>query len=208
MDTTAVVPTPAGSIATTTGRRERKKLATRAALEDAALRLFSARGFDSTTVEDITEAADVSIRTFFRYFASKEDVLLADIVEDLERMRAALAAAPPDLAPMALIAEVLRGLAVAAEDRHDALLARIRVIDSAPTLHARQLENYAGFERAISEEVARRMKTNPDRDLLAVMCGVVGMAAIRSAITVWVASDGKQDLSALLEDALSRVQLV
>lgn len=219
MDTTTAVPTRNGEPSPTAtqpppdeplppGRRERKKLATRSALEEAALRLFASRGFEATTIEDITEAADVSLRTFFRYFASKEDVLLAEHAEDLVRMREMLAVASDDLAPMALIAEVLRGLAGAAEDRHDALLARIRVIDSAPSLHARQLENYAGFERAIAEAVARRKGTNPTRDLDAVLCGVVGMAAIRSAITVWVAGDGKEDLTALLESALSRVQLV
>ena len=73
------------------GRRERKKLATRRALADAALRLFDQQGFDATTVEQIARVVDVSARTFHRYFERKEDVLFADHAERISNFRALLA---------------------------------------------------------------------------------------------------------------------
>src|SRR4029079_13738632 len=78
------------------GRRERKKLATRRALEESAMRLFTDKGFDGTTVEEIADAADVSARTFFRYFATKDEVLFGDHEPRLEAMRALLEQRPAD----------------------------------------------------------------------------------------------------------------
>ncbi len=95
---------------TTLGRRERKKLETRRSLRDNALRLFAEQGFDRTTIEDITEAADVAQRTFFLHFASKEDVLLADARERGAAFEAALAAQPADASPLASVRGALHAL--------------------------------------------------------------------------------------------------
>src|SRR5690242_18367032 len=89
--TTGVQPCSA-----TAGRRERKKQRTREALVDSAFRLFAEKGFEATTVEEIADAVDVSSRTFFRYFASKEDVLLTFQDEQFCAMKAAFAARPAD----------------------------------------------------------------------------------------------------------------
>src|SRR5438067_13433312 len=78
------------------GRREGKKLATRHALFRAALALFTERGVDAPTVEDIADAVDVSARTFHRYFSSKEEVLFFDWASRRERFAAALAERPVD----------------------------------------------------------------------------------------------------------------
>jgi AcrR family transcriptional regulator len=87
------------------GRRERKKLETREALRDAARRLFAEQGYEATTVKEIADAADVAERTFFRYFAAKEDLLLPDLVSRFQAFERATAARPAAEPPLTAIRE-------------------------------------------------------------------------------------------------------
>jgi AcrR family transcriptional regulator len=92
------------------GRRDRKKSETRQALRDAAHRLFAEKGFSRTTIDDITEAANVSRRTFFRYYDSKDDLLRTDVSDMLPVLLAALRSRPPGEPPLAAILAALRAL--------------------------------------------------------------------------------------------------
>jgi AcrR family transcriptional regulator len=92
------------------GRRDRKKNETRQALRDAAHRLFAEKGFSQTTIDDIAAAADVSRRTFFRYYDSKDDLLRSDVCDLLPVMLAALRARPAGEPPFAAILAALRTL--------------------------------------------------------------------------------------------------
>ena len=82
------------------GLRERNKLRRREQITEAALRLFAERGFDGVTIDEIADAADVSRRTFFRYFARKEDVILAWKQQMADELRAALAERPEREPPL------------------------------------------------------------------------------------------------------------
>jgi AcrR family transcriptional regulator len=93
-----------------TGRRDRKKSETRQALRDAAHRLFAEKGFSHTTIDDIAEAANVSRRTFFRYYDSKDDLLRSDVSDLLPVMLAALRSRPAGEPPFAAILASLRTL--------------------------------------------------------------------------------------------------
>src|SRR6201995_5655997 len=84
-----------------TGLRERKKARTRASIREQALRLFREQGYQATTVEQIAAAAEVSPSTFFRYFPTKEDVVLQDDMDT--RMIEAFRRQPPELSPAAAI---------------------------------------------------------------------------------------------------------
>src|SRR5918992_4346071 len=95
---------------TNVGLRERKKLRTRAQLTDAAFRLFTERGFDGTTIEDIVEEVEVSPRTFFRYFDSKEDVVIGFFDELGKGLRAMLAARPAEEPPFTAVRRALGSL--------------------------------------------------------------------------------------------------
>lgn len=92
------------------GRRERKKNDTRQALRQAAHRLFAEQGFAQTTIDQITEAADVSRRTFFRYYASKQELLRLEIADVQPAMLAALLGRPRDEPPLLAIRAALRTL--------------------------------------------------------------------------------------------------
>src|SRR5579859_2410036 len=124
------------------GLRERKKARTRAAIREHALRLFREQGYDATTVEQIADAAEVSPSTFFRYFPTKEDVVLQDDMEAL--WVEALRAQPPELSPIAAIRaslhDALTGLS--GEDLA-ALRETMNLSLSIPAVRARMLDEFA-----------------------------------------------------------------
>ncbi|AZG45620.1 TetR family transcriptional regulator [Gordonia insulae] len=129
------------------GLREKNKMRTRKAIRDAAMRLFAEQGYAQTTVEQIAREAEVSHTTFFRYFASKEQVVLAD---DLEQAREeALAAIPPGLGHFDLLRRLVTDLfRVGAADEWVDNADRMRLIQAEPALRtAYQIES----DRAISE---------------------------------------------------------
>ncbi len=139
------------------GRRERKKLETREALFRAAVQLFSARGVDETTVEDIADAVDVSARTFHRYFPSKEDVLFFDSADRRRRFAEALAARPDDEA-------LLDSLRIAAHDLVDAFLGdpdddrrRLLLIRSSVTLRAKNLHHTDLLSQIVADHAGARL---------------------------------------------------
>lgn len=105
-----------------TGLRERKKAATREALHETALRLFAERGYRATTVADIAEAADVSERTFFRYFRSKEDVALQDVSRLLPQLEEAIQGRPPSEPPLRALLNAFLAVSESAEAPQLALL--------------------------------------------------------------------------------------
>jgi AcrR family transcriptional regulator len=150
------------------GLRERKKHQTRRALIDAAFDLFLAQGYEATTVDQIAAAVDVSPRTFFRYFGSKEDLALYFTVEYEELITAALAARPEDEPPLAALAHAFRQFIHSMEtnDAEDTerFLRHRRVIDANPALLTTSFARMAEIEKKLTVEVARRQRTDPATD--------------------------------------------
>src|SRR5215469_7519868 len=152
--------------------RERKKARTRAAIREHALRLFREQGYAATTVEDIAAAAEVSPSTFFRYFPTKEDVVLQD---DLDvRMLEAMSRQPPDVAPLAAIRAAAReALASFSEDE----LAQIRLTTeltlTAPEIRARSMDEFARTMDVIAAAISQRVGRSPQDTQVRVMAGAV-----------------------------------
>ena len=189
------------------GRRERKKLETRRSLRDNALRLFAEKGFERTTIEDITEAADVAQRTFFLHFASKEDVLLADARARGAAFEAALSAQPPDASPLESVRGALHALLGGDDIDYEELMLRARLMEEAPSVLARNLEQYTAFEDLISRDAAARLGHDHYRDLYPVLLGAATMTALRVAIAVWYRQGGEGDLAQFVDDSLVQLQV-
>jgi AcrR family transcriptional regulator len=186
------------------GLRERKKLRTRNELADVALRMFSERGFDQVTIEEIAAAVEVSPSTFLRYFERKEDVLLADDARRIEELTAALAARPPDEPVLDAVRHALGAVAAGIEADRDTVTARARIMSDAPSLRARSLESQTRFEQALARSVASRLGTDPT-DLCVRIIAATSVAALRVAVEVWLAHDADQPLSRYLGEALQLI---
>jgi AcrR family transcriptional regulator len=185
----------------TTGLRETKKVATRDALIAAALSLAADRGVAGVTVEDIAAEAGVSARTFFNYFASKEEPFVADDVERVRRLVAAVADAPDGVPIWPVLSHALRATfdeAPAAAGRQSL---KWQLIRSEPTLLAEALGVFGRLQNELVSEIARRdgrqVPALADR-----LAATAASAAVRAATETWLAEDGAVPLAELVAAAL------
>jgi AcrR family transcriptional regulator len=174
------------------GRRERKKQRTRDALIEAAMELFAAKGYDRTAVHEITEAVDVSERTFFRYFASKEDLVLSFIRDGATAFAEALAARPPREEPLIAARHAFQASIRQLPGSGGSVpsyLSVMRLIDSTPPLLAAYLRYVHDHDDEIIEVLARREGVDPATDrrprVLAAVIGALVFLANRD----WRAGD-------------------
>jgi AcrR family transcriptional regulator len=169
------------------GRRERKKLATRTALVDAALGLFVVQGVEATTVEDIAEAADVSVRTFHRYFAGKEDVLFADSAERRAAFAGFLTGRPsgePLLVTLRAAAGELAEWGQRTDPEGERL--RMRLVLRSESLQAERLRQSDQLSRLVADHCASRRAKEPEA-MLPQLLGACTIAAFRTAFERWLA---------------------
>jgi AcrR family transcriptional regulator len=173
----------------TEGRRERKKQRTRDALIEAAMELFAAKGYEHTAVHEITDAVDVSERTFFRYFASKEDLVLSFVRDGADAFAAALAARPPREEPLAAARSAFQISVGQLAGRLPSYLSVMRLIDSTPALLAAHLRYIHDHDDEFIQVFARREGVDPATDrrprVLAAVIGSLVFLAQRD----WRAGD-------------------
>jgi AcrR family transcriptional regulator len=194
--------------------RERKKLATRRALQRAALDLVADRGFAQVTVEDIAEAADVSPRTFFNYFPSKEAALFGASPDRLEQIREGILAAAPGESALAALREVLvaearsraEQLAELGGDTLGGTLRRIKSSHADPHLRAAHAAHLAMHERAVAQALAERLGTDLERDPYPLLLAAAATAVLRTTLAFWSGTGGQvsiDEVTALACDALA-----
>ncbi|EJT02926.1 TetR family transcriptional regulator [Rhizobium sp. CCGE 510] len=169
--------------ATGEGRRQRKRRQTRERIEQAAMTLFLQRGFDATTVEDITEAADVSKRSFFDYFPSKEEVVFAWQDGFADRLMAEIAARPAEEPSVAAVEAAITATVIASVDERG--LALSELIRRTPALKARDQVKYARLEQKLAEALLLRKRNDPgERSRMRVLAAVV-IGALRVGAELW-----------------------
>ncbi|PAK25686.1 mycofactocin system transcriptional regulator [Streptomyces sp. alain-838] len=169
-------------------------------MELIALRLFSERGFEETTVDDITAEAGVNRRTFFRYFDSKVSVLWYGFDQEVDRLRAALRRVPQDVPLMdAIRRAVIEANRTRAGDETE-LRARLLLLTGAQALAASAAPRYEAWGRTISDYAGVRLGLPADA-LEPLAIGRTTVAACRAAFDCWLAAPGS-DLTRWLDDAL------
>ncbi len=168
------------------GLRERKKARTRAAIQDHALRLFRANGYAATTVEQIAAAAEISPSTFFRYFPTKEDVVMYDAFDPV--VIAAYRAQPPELGPVDALRGALRDTLARLPDEVLAIQAeRDALVGSVPELRARMMDEFGRSVQLLAGLVAERTGRSADDLAVRALAGAV----IGVAIGTWFGDGGR-----------------
>jgi len=181
--------------------RDRKKRRTRAALERATVRLAAERGYDHVTVEEIAAEADVSVRTFFNYFASKDEALIGADPEAGPRIAERILAFPQDVSPFdayrrSILAEITDEL----NNARDLWLLRKEVLMQRPDLLVRAFANSAESEQLLANAVGQRAGL-PESHVYPRLLVAAGSAAFRCAVTRW-ALDDSVALGELVSEAL------
>ncbi|THA75089.1 TetR family transcriptional regulator [Streptomyces sp. A0642] len=186
------------------GLRERKKLRTRVAIRTATYRLIQERGYEATTIEQIAEAAEVSPSTVFRYFATKEDIVLTDEYAPL--MVAALRSRPLDEPPLEslrlMMHEALASFP-AAEDEE--LRRRTRLMVEIPALRVRMTETMSGTAKLLAQALADRTGRRADDLRIRVFLAAV-LGALREVTLYWGEHGQEGDLVTMIDEALDTLE--
>lgn len=185
------------------GLRERKKLERRRCIEAAAIDLFEVNGFDGTTIEDIAAKADIAPRTFFYYFATKEDVVLADYATRLELIIDELGERPEGEGPWAALRASFLVVAADYSAQRSQLVRRFAIMAENSSVYARSLQLQAGWEDALADVLAGRIGSNGDIEprLLAA----AALACMRSSLQHWLLTGHETPLPELIEGCFDRL---
>jgi AcrR family transcriptional regulator len=184
------------------GLRERKKAKLMANVQMHALRLFQEQGYTATTVEQIAEAAEISPSTFFRYFSSKEDVMITDNYDPV--LIAAFEAQPASLSALAAVRHAMVSSArELSADEVKTMRERIQLIASVPELRAATVHNQTQMIHLLSDMVGKRVGRNPDDLAITTLAGAV--VGVNIAVMFHYADNPTPDFAQLLDDALTKL---
>lgn len=185
------------------GLRERKRRQTRQRIIDEGLRLFLANGFDATTLDAIAEAADISPRTFFYYFASKEDIVMAYQSGSMARLRDAIVSESPDRPPL----DVVRNAVLKLTSAYSAaeMIPIDRLMTSTESLRARKQAAYVAQEQALFAALCE-LWPQPKRRAGLRIVAMASIGAVRLALEAWREEGNKRPLKEYLHDMFASLK--
>lgn len=198
-------PPSQASSATPVSLRLRRRLRTKTLLQAEALALFAEKGYEQTSVEDIAHAAAMSPRTFYRYFACKEDVVLWDEYDELPP--AELWDAHDGEDPYQLVVRRLREItAQVYRDDPDRLLARTKLCYTVPSIRARFVNRQLNLLGPYYAQLTEATGVAPD-DLRVTVPLAAAFAAMLVAVDRWQRGDDQEDLVNLVDEALDALAI-
>lgn len=186
------------------GLRERKRLRTYRLIQQSALDLIDQQGYDATTIEQIAAAAEISPSTFFRYFPTKEAVIVTDEYDPL--ILAALEALDPDLTPVQAFRSVVNGLFqdIYLRDRAR-LLHRVTLIFGTPQLRARILEGTRDTSQEFAAVLAQQRGLPPDDPGIRLALSAI-MAVLTTVLQDWAEAGGSGNLPRIVDEGLALLE--
>ncbi|MER6047937.1 TetR family transcriptional regulator [Streptomyces sp. BHT-5-2] len=176
----------------------------RGRLEQAALELYTERGYEQTTVAEIAKRAGLTERTFFRYFPDKREVLFAGAGSLQDLLVDTVAEAPESAAPIDAVAAALDAAAAQFAERFDGACRRQAVITANAELRERELIKLASLSTALADTLRRRGVGEPAASLTAE----AGVAVFKIAFERWVGAAEEQDLPHLIRQSLDELKAV
>ncbi len=176
---------------------------TRAHVEQAALDLFTRKGFDQVIIDDVAAAAGISRRTFFRYFATKADAVWGDFAAHVHRLQHSLASADPAQPVLATVCAAYVEVNDYADEALPLLRERMRLIVTEPALLAHSQLRYADIDRVVAEHVALRTG-EPPTALVPRLVAASTRAAATTAFEIWLVDD-TMPLTRALHEAFTQL---
>jgi AcrR family transcriptional regulator len=185
------------------GLRERKKARTRAVIREQALRLFREQGYQATTVEQIAEAAEVSPSTFFRYFPTKEDVVLQDDFDPIAIEK--FEAQPRDIHVVAALRAAMReAFAEVPAEELEQWREVTRLTMAVPELRARTLDEFTRSVTMAAELIAKRQGRDPDDFAVRTVAGAI--VGVGLSVMMTVAEDPSADVIELMDAGMAHLE--
>jgi len=187
------------------GLRERKRQQTRERLTRAAMALFLERGFEATTLDDIAAAADISRRSFFHYFASKEDVVFAWHDEFTAALTAVIAARPAGESMLSTAENAIAAMVRQLEPGEAMAMAQLKRDN--PALQARDQVKYEKLERALAEALGKRAGHKTEK-LQARLVAMIATGAMRIGGELWAAEGARENPEALVKRTFAAIRAI